>query len=692
MSSVIVTSQEGGISVDALTGLGIFGVDASLSMTPTSASPGGGGGTGGGARETRVSDSESSHSMKTKSPSILGVVEADSMGLPLHLSLSQNENLALRRAHSASRIHSARSSQKMKRLYKSRAYDHDLRDWLPSFEPLSTTLTSPGSPASPYSPTKLPASTTPLPRVASSAVSLFRLGDVHLEGTAAALAIDSPAAVPRIMYDKGISPWAAVMAVGSGLSTTPVLGQLVEDNLNGRAMSVDGLQRAEIGKDAPVSLRPLSLMERRRIGMPLEGGKESDATAIHLEDEDEKMAKRNFIIKLARNFHAYGAPSHRLEHHMALVSEALHVEARFFVLPNLILISFGGETAASTTHFVKISNGQNMAKLAQVNALCLTLTEGLIDIHSASDLLEGVRAGSDYPWWMVWITFPVQAFTFATLVFQTGWLEAVVATALGIMTGGMSALADKYNNSFGYMLEFFASIVATFLARAAQGAFYSHGICFDYVKVTLSALVVFLPGMSLTISIIELSTRNVISGVVRMFAALFVAVLIGFGMAIGGSLVLWDASLVRDTCAPVSPLWAFLLFIPMSMAINILFQGSKHQWPIMILASALGFVSSQLLNTLPALHAQPTAVNAVASTVIGLASNLYARATNDVAVAPILVSVWIQVPGSLSVKSMLGFFVGSGGNATAAVGASSGVVDGSNFVFQMLNIALSLAM
>ncbi|KAJ3015476.1 UNVERIFIED_CONTAM: hypothetical protein HDU68_012705 [Siphonaria sp. JEL0065] len=114
----------------------------------------------------------------------------------------------------------------------------------------------------------------------------------------------------------------------------------------------------------------------------------------------------------------------------------------------------------------------------------------------------------------------------------------------------------------------------------------------------------------------------------------------------------------------------------------------------MLLSSGLGFISTVLLNMIPQLQATPTAVTALSGLVIGLTGNIYARITNDVAVAPILGGILIQVPGSLSVKSTLGFFSATTGtNSTAPSPGSpnANVVDGVNFTFQMLSIAMSLA-
>ncbi|KAI8621383.1 hypothetical protein BC830DRAFT_1163831 [Chytriomyces sp. MP71] len=544
--------------------------------------------------------------------------------------------------------------------HKVRPFPHDPRDWIPG-----------------YMSSNLPSQTH-----VTQVNSMFN-------DTAGTFGVQRAEDMPRIMKDAGISPWAAVLALST---PTIVEGPPMQRNhsrsirTNANTSSTEHLDQLpeDIRADAlPLNVRSASGSDRNaRISSGARDVKPDDEDM-----EDEENMKRNFIMKLGRTFSMYGAPSHRLEYHMNQVAEALNVEADFLQFPNLILISFGGtETYKSTTHFLKAPWGINMGKLAQVNALCLALTEGLIDIHNAVDLLEGVRAGKDYPDWMFVLTFPVSSFCATVLLFQLTWLEGGVSAVLGLVVGLLTVWLSRYDN-IGFLLEFLASFISVFLSRSIQ-SFLPATVCYNFIKISFASYAIFLPGLSLTIAIIELSTRNMVSGTIRLFGAIFCAMMIGFGLTIGSALVLWDNNgLTHPKCAPTSPMWAFVFFIPMAMSINIQFQGNRNQWFIMTVASALGFVTNSMLNLIPVLQAQPTAVTALSAMAIGLASNVYARVTNDVAIAPILAGLLIQVPGSLSVTSTLQFFQNAGNGSS-----SGGVVDGVNFTFQMLLISMSLAM
>ncbi|KAI9335840.1 hypothetical protein DFJ73DRAFT_780270 [Zopfochytrium polystomum] len=412
-------------------------------------------------------------------------------------------------------------------------------------------------------------------------------------------------------------------------------------------------------------------------------------------DADEMALKREFLIKLARAFAMYGAPTHRLEYHMSQVGKVLSIDSDFVVYPGVILASFtphDGPSAASSTHILKTAQGFNMGKLAQVNALCLALTRDLVTVEDAVHVLDKVRAEKEPHWIALSCRSPLFAFTFAILTFSSSWLEAGVAALLGVVVG-LTEVASARHPVFANLLEFVASLVCTLLARVAQTVFAHYGLCYSPTNAVLSAVSVLLPGLSLTVAVIELSTRNIISGTVRLFGAVFTATLIGFGMTLGNALALWPSAAAAGAsetraCTAESPFWNFLLFWPLALAAILTFKAHPRQWAPMLLAAGAGWVAYELLGRVPQFRANAAASTAVCATVIGLAGNIYARVTHDVALAPILAGIYLQVPGSLGVRSSLTFFAQQqqqGGSN------SSGVVDGIQFAFDMLAVGVSLA-
>ncbi|KAJ3071959.1 hypothetical protein HDU98_004524 [Podochytrium sp. JEL0797] len=480
-----------------------------------------------------------------------------------------------------------------------------------------------------------PAPPTPIPRSLTSSPSfLHRLShdnnEASLEEAADVFGIQNPVELPRMMREMGISPWAALLAVGGPFH--------------------DVTQQTEGG---------VSLEECRSPGMRRRRQMHSRhplTEAVNAKDgEEERKTKRQFLLKLARNFHEYGAPSHRFEHHMEQVSASLHIRAEFNLLPSLILVSFLNDDGESDTQLIKAKSGINLSKLAQVNALCSTLSEGLIDVYDASDLLEAVREGRDHPEWLLMLMFPTCGFTVAIVLFQLTWIESAVAGMLGVCLAAVSFVSSRHPG-FNYLFEFLGSLVATFAS------------------------------LGITIGIIELSTRNIVSGTVRLVGSLFNCMLYGFGMTFGAALVFWNDSKSTNEkqCPPTSPLNCFIFFIPLAMAINLVMQANRHQWTIMTFAFGVSYTVYMSLNLVPSFASQPTVVIAIGGLAVGLVANIYSRVTNDIAIAPIYCGIMLLVPGAFSVNSSLGVFVMDDHN-------SSGI-DGAQFTLQMLSISMAIAM
>ncbi|KAJ3036676.1 hypothetical protein HDV00_002500 [Rhizophlyctis rosea] len=416
---------------------------------------------------------------------------------------------------------------------------------------------------------------------------------------------------------------------------------------------------------------------------------------------DYTNLKRDFIMRVSRALAMYGAPSHRLEYHLTTISEALGVESVFLVFPGMIMISFGEEDHSSHMHLVKTFQGWNMSKLMDVNTLCHRLCSGEIPIEDALDTLSAIKKRSGYGKLAFFLTFPTMSLGFAILGFGGRWIDALFAGLFGCVVGGASLAAERFP-SFTYLCDFASAVFVSFLAKIVDWGLSGECLCLTYITTTLSGLVMLLPGLSLTISIIEISTRNMISGTVRLFTAMFTALLVGFGMSFGhvfAKLLLsktasatatntsmFSPLILPPTCSPTStwctPIsyWLYIpFFFPLTASVCIFLESRLKQWPIMFLVSALGLASSTYLSLLPSLSNTPQIPNVVASFLIGLASNTYARFTGDVAVGPILAGIINIVPGSMGVRSSLGFF-------------ENNVVNGTQFAFQMLTIGLSITM
>eukprot|EP00842_Homolaphlyctis_polyrhiza_P007031 jgi/Hompol1/917/HPOL_001051-RA len=397
-------------------------------------------------------------------------------------------------------------------------------------------------------------------------------------------------------------------------------------------------------------------------------------------DREDYELKRDFMLELTRAMAEYGLPSHRLEYHLEAIGECLGIKSSYAVHPGLILMSFMTKKRSSETFFIKQYQGYSMGKLSALNDLCFEVVHGAITVEEAGKRLADIRASKNSPAWTALITFPLIAFSICACGFSGTWGDSLIAAIVSIPVAGLS-LATEYVPSITYLVEFLSALVSTVLGKALRLGLETSFPCLATDKIVFSAIAILLPGLSLTTSIIEISTRNMVSGTVRMFHAIFTAVLLGFGFAVGDNLTSRFPLDVPDpkVCSsqPISLFWSFIMFPILGISISYQFFARRQQYPIMLLAQITGFSITIFLPRIDALKNNLEATTIIAAFAIGLISNLYSRITRDVAIAPIIGGILLLVPGSVGVRSTLGFI-------------SQDALGGTAVAFQMLMIGLSI--
>ncbi|KAI8051970.1 hypothetical protein BDF22DRAFT_734237 [Syncephalis plumigaleata] len=368
------------------------------------------------------------------------------------------------------------------------------------------------------------------------------------------------------------------------------------------------------------------------------------------------LLKQDYLMMLCEAMLRFGAPSHRLDHQMDRAASKLGLDAAFFTQPGVVLIRFGDPvTRTSETHILRCSNGYNLAKLADSVHVSRALDQGKISLDEAVDKLDDLLHMPDrWPWWAELSAYFISSFAGVPLAFGGDWIDAAVSGVLGLIVGVMTLMARRLR-AYSDLFEVSASVVVSFIAAALHKY-----VCFW--SVALSAVIIILPGLMLTTSVMELASRNITSGAIRLFYALTIAILIGYGVLLGVELwrIFEEFNVPSSaTCNPVSPWWFFLLMPALAVSFNIHLQAAPRQWPIMTLTLVCGFTTFYFIS----LHVRSLiAAPAIASFVIGMVGNIYAACTGEPAAVPVLPAILLLVPGSLGVRGTLAFLQQSQGD------------------------------
>lgn len=349
-----------------------------------------------------------------------------------------------------------------------------------------------------------------------------------------------------------------------------------------------------------------------------------------------------FVLALGRALHRYGTPAHRLEESLTTCCDRLQLEAEVFTTPTAIIMSFGRPTELKT-RMMRVEGGElDMGKLALIDALASDVAAHRIPPADGVVRLDAIIAGpAEFGHLLSTVTHGVTSGALA--VFFGGALaDVVVAGAIGLSLGLLAQFVSRSTDQarvlelVGAAFASFASIVVASVWPAVTPPI-----------VTVAALVILLPGMSLTVAMTELATRNLIAGTARLMSAVIVLLELVVGVAFGERLA---AALVHvPPSVPIAlPEWAsWVALTAASLGVAVIVQAQLRTFGWILVACVTGYVGSRAGTA----WLGPLGV-VVGAFALGIMSNGYARLLDRSAQVVQVPAVFLLVPGSMGFRGM----------------------------------------
>lgn len=366
---------------------------------------------------------------------------------------------------------------------------------------------------------------------------------------------------------------------------------------------------------------------------------------IHVADI---LQRQKYLIKMCRALMLFGAPTHRLEEYLSMAANVLEITCQFLYIPGCMIISFDDVlTHTAEVKIVRTQQGVNLGKLKDIHDIYKEVLHDCIGLDDAVAHLDEIISAKDrFPLWVVILTYgfasAVVACFFSARLIDLGPIF-VMGTALGFMQLYMAPMSRTYSNVF----EIVAAVLLSFIARGL-GSIQGGGL-FCFSALAQSSIALILPGWLVLCSALELQSKSMVAGSVRMVYAVIYSLFLGYGITVGTALygAVDPNATSESTCRePLASHWNFL-FIPLyAFFSTIMVQAKWKQMPVMILIATAGYAvnfwSSQKFSA-----SAPIAYTFGAFT-IGVLANLYSRLRHGVAAAALLPAVYCQVPGSLA--------------------------------------------
>ncbi|KAF8222128.1 DUF1212-domain-containing protein [Tricholoma matsutake] len=239
-----------------------------------------------------------------------------------------------------------------------------------------------------------------------------------------------------------------------------------------------------------------------------------------------------FILKLAKALLSFGAPSHRIESQLAAASDILDAQAEFVHIPNIIIVTIrNGNSKSTRTHFIRATGRIALTSLHRVHMIYREVLHGKMGAEAGTDALRQLL---QTPPIYSLIFRCALAFVCASIICVLAfggsvidmWISGTIASVLQYLGLNAAHKSAMYANVY----EISVSIVVAFVARGLSNI---PGYLFCYSAVSSAGVVVILPGFTILISALELMSRNIFCGSVRIVYAIIYTLFLGFGLSIG---------------------------------------------------------------------------------------------------------------------------------------------------------------
>ncbi|WVQ73238.1 hypothetical protein IAR50_002804 [Cryptococcus sp. DSM 104548] len=448
--------------------------------------------------------------------------------------------------------------------------------------------------------------------------------------------------------------------------------------------------------------RPLTEEERKRKEWEAEKKKRKKARDARKKQEifiiqhvAAILSRQQFLLKLARALMMFGSPSHRLETQIQATAKVLELNCQVVYLPGTMLVSFGDDaTHTSETKFLKQSTGLDLGKLQATHHLYWNVVHDKMSVEQASKDLDVLMTSPVYyTWWQTLIIGGLCSAFICVMAFYGSFVDALMSIPLGVLLVGVQMLAAR-NDMFSNVFEITIATVISFISAALA----SSGV-FCYTALVSGGVVLILPGYIVLSGALELASRNITAGAVRIGYSVIYSLFLGFGISMGA--VLYSKITSQDvlnasdyTCAQThdghawyqitpSAYWYFLCAPGFSAGLSLRNQQPlwAKEFPIMVLISCAGWTSNHFASL--AFSGRSDLTSAIGSFVVGTLGSIYGRFSNGSSFPVTVPGILIQLPSGLSNGGIFNFASESDDSTTA-------YSDGFSVAEQLVAVAIGL--
>ena len=340
--------------------------------------------------------------------------------------------------------------------------------------------------------------------------------------------------------------------------------------------------------------------------------------------------------------------------YMRMSARVLEIDGQFLYIPGCMIVSFDdAQTHTTEVKIVRTAQGIHLSKLNDVHEVYKEVIHDVINVEEAMGRLDAISKHPDiYNKWIRVLVYGIASATVGPFAFGARPIDLPIAFLLGCVLGVLQLRLAPISDLYSNVSEVCAALITSFLARALGSIHGGNLFCFS--ALAQSSITMILPGYAVLCGSLELQSKNMVAGSVRMVYAVLYSFFLGFGITIGTTIygAIDKGATSATTCDAAMPFWWKWIFVPpFTLAMIFINQGRWKQMPIMVGIAFIGY----MVNYWAALRFAGNAqiANTLGALAIGLMGNLYSRFRHGLAVTALLPAIFVQVPSGLSAGASL---------------------------------------
>lgn len=377
----------------------------------------------------------------------------------------------------------------------------------------------------------------------------------------------------------------------------------------------------------------------------------------HFADQAPSILDREtYLLKICRALMTCGAPTHRLEEYMHRTGKVLDIPLNSFYMPSCMIISFRGKIWYSKgVHIVRAEESLNLCKLDDVHRVYKDVIHSEITVHEATRRIDDIMAQNNrYPRWLLVILYGLASACIGPVSYGARPVDLPIIFILGSLLGFMQLVLAPRSRLYRHVFEISAAILTSFIARGFGSIKMNSETSFCFSAISQACLVMILPGFTITNSALELQSKNMVSGAVRMVYGIIFILFLAFGVMIGTALYgAIDSNATSNTvCSTSRPLWWQIIFVPPFTVFYILInQGRWKHMPAMVSLSLIGWIVNHFASN--RFNGNQQIAQTLGALTSGILANTYSRFVRCLAYSLLYPAIFVQVPGSLAASGSL---------------------------------------